>query len=68
MLIGTFCRTVKEAQRRFKLFLGGDDSAIHPNARQLVYKICLTNGGEKEYDGMLQLNYDHHVEPSLMIN
>ncbi|KAI9676270.1 MAG: Aminopeptidase 2 mitochondrial [Trizodia sp. TS-e1964] len=37
----------------FGKFAGGDRSAIHPNIRASVYGIVLQNGGEKEYDIIL---------------
>lgn len=39
-----------EMMRKFK---GGDRTAIHPNLRGSVYAICLTYGGEAEYEVVL---------------
>ena len=46
---------VKEAQRRFKLFAAGDESAVHPNIRGSVYSIVLQNGGKDEYEAVLKI-------------
>ncbi|KAK5133365.1 hypothetical protein LTR08_007799 [Meristemomyces frigidus] len=40
---------VKEAQRRFKAYIGGDKKAIHPSLRSAVFKIAVKNGGEDAY-------------------
>lgn len=46
-------KIVKAAQDMFRKFKGGDRSAIHPNIRSSVYSIVLKNGGEEEYDAIL---------------
>ena len=46
-------KTTKAALGMFDRFLKGDRSAIHPNLRGGVYAIVLQNGGEKEYDAIL---------------
>ncbi|KAH8700271.1 aminopeptidase [Talaromyces proteolyticus] len=44
---------VAAAQDMFKRFAEGDHSAIHPNIRGSVFNIVLKNGGEKEYNIIL---------------
>lgn len=44
---------VNAAKDMFKRFAEGDRSAIHPNIRGSVFSIVLKNGGEKEYDVIL---------------
>ena len=44
---------ISTAQAMFKAFAAGDRKAIHPNIRRSVYAIALENGGEKEYDVLL---------------
>ncbi|MCJ1319200.1 Aminopeptidase 2 mitochondrial [Xylographa vitiligo] len=44
---------ISAAQAMFKAFAAGDRKAIHPNIRGSVYGIALQNGGEKEYDILL---------------
>ncbi|KAL1998632.1 hypothetical protein VTN02DRAFT_5868 [Thermoascus thermophilus] len=44
---------VKAAQDMFARFAEGDLSAIHPNIRGSVFSIVLKNGGEKEYNVVL---------------
>ncbi|KAE8394749.1 Aminopeptidase 2 mitochondrial [Aspergillus alliaceus] len=44
---------VKAAQEMFERFAAGDTSAIHPNIRGSVFNIVLKNGGEKEYNVVL---------------
>jgi aminopeptidase 2 len=44
---------VKAAQDMFQRFASGDLSAIHPNIRGSVFSIVLKNGGEKEYNVVL---------------
>lgn len=44
---------VKAAQDMFARFAAGDLSAIHPNIRGSVFTIVLKNGGNKEYDVVL---------------
>ncbi|GIJ82175.1 aminopeptidase 2 mitochondrial [Aspergillus pseudoviridinutans] len=44
---------VKAAQDMFQRFAAGDLSAIHPNIRGSVFSIVLKNGGEKEYNVVL---------------
>ncbi|KAI4167566.1 MAG: hypothetical protein LQ343_007105 [Gyalolechia ehrenbergii] len=44
---------IKAAQEMFAKFKSGDRSAIHPNIRGSVYAIVLRNGGQEEYDTIL---------------
>jgi aminopeptidase 2 len=44
---------IKAAQSMFKAFAEGDRKAIHPNLRGSVYGIALMNGGEAEYEILL---------------
>ncbi|KAL9605149.1 MAG: hypothetical protein Q9219_000083 [cf. Caloplaca sp. 3 TL-2023] len=44
---------IKAAQDMFAKFRAGDRSAIHPNIRGSVYAIVLRNGGQEEYDTIL---------------
>lgn len=46
--------TIKKAAfDMFNKFKNGDRSAIHPNLRASVYAIALSNGGEEEYNAIL---------------
>ncbi|KAL8872194.1 MAG: hypothetical protein Q9174_002137 [Haloplaca sp. 1 TL-2023] len=44
---------IKAAQDMFAKFKAGDRTAIHPNIRGSVYAIALRNGGEEEYNVLL---------------
>ena len=44
---------IEAAQSMFKEFAAGNKKAIHPNIRNSVYAIALQNGGEREYDVIL---------------
>ncbi|KAA8648937.1 hypothetical protein EYZ11_002412 [Aspergillus tanneri] len=44
---------VKASQDMFERFAAGDVSAIHPNIRGSVFSIVLKNGGEREYNVVL---------------
>lgn len=44
---------VNAAKEMFKRFADGDLNAIHPNIRGSVFSIVLKNGGEKEYNIVL---------------
>lgn len=46
-------KIIDAAQAMFREFAAGDKTAIHPNIRASVYAIVLRNGGEKEYDVIL---------------
>ncbi|TKA56352.1 hypothetical protein B0A49_12473 [Cryomyces minteri] len=46
-------KTSNAAFEMFEKFKNGDRSAIHPNLRAGVYAIVLSNGGEAEYDAIL---------------
>lgn len=46
-------KIIKAAQDMFEAWAAGDRKAIHPNIRGSVYAIVLQNGGEKEYDTVL---------------
>jgi len=46
---------VKAAQDMFQQFVSGEQSAIHPNIRGSVYSIVLKNGGEKEWNDVLNI-------------
>ncbi|KAI9780015.1 MAG: Aminopeptidase 2 mitochondrial [Candelina submexicana] len=46
-------KVIEAAQSMFKKFADGDRAAIDPNIRGSVFKIVLHNGGEKEYDIIL---------------
>jgi len=46
-------KVIAAAQDMFKRFAAGDRKAIHPNIRGSVYSIALQNGGEAEYDVLL---------------
>lgn len=45
---------IEEAQRRFKAFIAGDKSAIHPNLRLAVFRIAVAEGGQEELDAVLK--------------
>ncbi len=42
-------RIIAEAQSRFKAFLSGANSAIHPSLRSAVFRTVIAEGGEREY-------------------
>lgn len=44
---------VDEAVRRFKAYESGDKSAIHPSLRLAVFKIAIAEGGQAEYDAVV---------------
>jgi len=46
---------LKEARVRFDRFIAGDSSAIHPNLRGVVYSLIIRNGGQAEFDQVLNL-------------
>ncbi|KAI1297726.1 hypothetical protein EDD11_007006 [Mortierella claussenii] len=49
--------TVKEALRRFKLFMedGADqDSVLHPSTRRTTFEIAISHGGIKEFEQVLK--------------
>lgn len=46
-------QVIEAAQDMFAKFAKGDRGAIHPNIRGSVYAIALSNGGEKEFDILL---------------
>ncbi|KAF8461376.1 peptidase family M1-domain-containing protein [Kalaharituber pfeilii] len=46
-------KVIKAALDMFEKFAAGDKKAIHPNIRGNVYAIALENGGEREYDIIL---------------
>ncbi|GME61115.1 Aminopeptidase 2 [Neofusicoccum parvum] len=46
--------TIKEAQRRFAAYQGGDKKAIHPSLRGPIYKIVVTEGGEQGFEAIKQ--------------
>lgn len=48
-------QVIAEAKRRFKLFIGGDESAIHPNLRGTVFGLVVKEGGQEEYEQVLSL-------------
>ncbi|KAL1636821.1 hypothetical protein SLS56_000914 [Neofusicoccum ribis] len=45
---------IKEAQRRFAAYQGGDKKAIHPSLRGPIYKIVVTEGGEQGFEAIKQ--------------
>lgn len=49
---------IAEAQRRFALFVKGDEAAVHPNLRGAVFALVLRNGGATEFDHVLKLYRD----------
>ena len=51
-------KVVQAAQDMFERFSKGDKEAINPNVRGGVFSIVLQNGGEKEYDVILDV-YRH---------
>ena len=46
-------KVIKTAQQMFEQWAAGNRKAIHPNIRGSVYAIVLQNGGEGEYDTIL---------------
>lgn len=46
-------KVIQAAQAMFRAFAAGDREAIHPNIRSSVYAIALRNGGEAEYNIIL---------------
>lgn len=53
---------IEECQKRFKAFIGGDEKAIHPNLRSVVYSTVLHHGGRDEFEAILGL-YKKMVVP-----
>jgi len=51
-------KIIAAATDMFSKYVKGDKDAIHPNLRGAVYSIVLGDGGEKEYEGVLDL-YRH---------
>ncbi|SLM36209.1 aminopeptidase [Lasallia pustulata] len=51
--LGGDAKIIEAAQTMFQDFAAGNKKAIHPNIRGSVYGIVLQNGGEKEYDIIL---------------
>lgn len=47
-------KIIAAAQKMFKGYASGDTSALHPNLRGAVFGIVLQNGGEKEYDTIVE--------------
>lgn len=46
---------ISEAQRRFNLYISGEDkSAIHPNLRLAIFKIAVAEGGQPEVDAVMK--------------
>lgn len=54
-------KVIQEAKKRYALFIAGDQSALHPNVREAVFKIVIQNGGEKEFDQILNLYNEYQV-------
>lgn len=46
---------LKEARSRFDRFIGGDVDAIHPNLRGVIYSLVIREGGQREFDQVLDL-------------
>ena len=46
-------KVIEAAKTMFKNFAAGDKKAIHPNIRGSVYAIVLRDGGDKEFDTIL---------------
>ena len=45
--------TVKEARRRFDLYVSGEDkSAVHPSLRKAIFSISVKEGGEPAYNAV----------------
>ncbi|KAL8717972.1 MAG: hypothetical protein Q9225_004846 [Loekoesia sp. 1 TL-2023] len=44
--------TIKEAKRRFQLWVSGDNEAIHPSLRLAVYGINVAEGGKEAYEAV----------------
>lgn len=45
---------IKESMDRFKRYTAGDKSAINPNLRLAVFRIAVAEGGQTEYDAVMQ--------------
>lgn len=44
---------VTEAQRRFQLYVSGDDpKAVHPNLRSAIFRVVVSKGGRAEYEAV----------------
>jgi aminopeptidase 2 len=48
-------KVVMEAKRRFELFVGGQESALHPNIRGAVFAIVLANDDGAAYEKVVRL-------------
>jgi aminopeptidase N len=47
-------KTISEGKSKFASWKSGDQSAIHPNLRQVVFNLAIANGGDEEYDAVKQ--------------
>lgn len=60
-LLDVFCNkdeaVIIECRRRFALSVAGDDSALSNDIKGSVFRIVLSNGGEKEYEDVLSTFY-----------
>ncbi|KAF8246649.1 hypothetical protein K440DRAFT_655076 [Wilcoxina mikolae CBS 423.85] len=45
---------IAEAQRRFKAYTAGDNSAIHPSLRLAIFRIAVAEGGQEALDAILK--------------
>lgn len=48
-------RVLDEAFCRFEKFYNGDNSAIHPNIRSVIFNLVISNGSEREFGQMLEI-------------
>jgi aminopeptidase N len=47
-------KIVSEGQKKFTAWKSGDETAIHPNLRQIVFNLAVSKGGDEEYSVVKQ--------------
>jgi aminopeptidase N len=43
---------VSEGQKKFAAWKSGDEKAIHPNLRNVIFNLAVAHGGQEEYDAI----------------
>jgi aminopeptidase N len=43
---------IAEGQKKFAAWKSGDEKAIHPNLRNVIYNLAVASGGQEEYDAI----------------
>ena len=47
-------KIVAEGQKKFSAWKSGDEKAIHPNLRNTIFNLAISEGGEEEYSAVKQ--------------